>query len=450
MAALATAPGSAAIAVVRISGPDTARVLAATIPEWGEDRLAPRVVHLVRVVHPETSEVLDRGLLTWFPGPASYTGEHVAEFSGHGGALLARRVEEAFLAAGARAAEPGEFTRRAYLNGKLDLVQAEAVDDLIRGRSPRLQREALRQLDRHLSRRLAELRSEVVDLEALLAHHIDFPDEDEPPVSAEVVARRARSLADRLERLGATAPEGERLRTGALVVLAGRPNAGKSSLYNALVGEERALVTAVAGTTRDALEVEVSMDGYPVRLVDTAGIRDEGGEVERLGIEVARRFVGGADLVLHCVPVGSEVPVDEADWLEGLGVPVLRVGTMSDLADDAGAGPEAGDEEPALRVSAVSGEGLDRLRVQVARRCFAGLGSAPADAPVLTRARQARAVARAAVEVRAFAAALDEGVPAEFAAAHLRSAETALEEVVGLVEVDDVLDRVFRTFCVGK
>lgn len=433
--------------MVRISGPDTAQVLGSTVPEWREGGLEARRVHLVRVVEPDTGEVLDRGLLTWFPAPASYTGEDVAEFSGHGGALLARRVEAAFLAGGARAAEPGEFTRRAYLNGKLDLVQAEAVDDLVRGSSPRLQQVALRQLDRHLSQRLAELRSEVIELEALLAHHIDFPDEDEPPVAVEVVSNRARSLADRLDRMGATGPEGERLRTGALVVLAGRPNAGKSSLYNALIGEERALVTAIAGTTRDALEVDVSMDGYPVRLVDTAGIREHGGEVEQLGIEVARRFVGSADLVLHCVPVGSQPLAEDRRWLESLSAPVLRVNTKGDLVAPGAGPPNAPDR---VQVSVVTGRGLDTLRRRVAEQCFSGLRNAGDDAPVLTRARQARAVGRAADEVRAFSMALDAGVPAEFAAAHLRTAETALEEVVGLVEVDDVLDRVFRNFCVGK
>lgn len=440
-----TATGEAAIAVVRVSGPATEVVVRRVVPEWGERGMEARRVHLVRVRHPETGEEVDRGLLTWFPAPASYTGEDVAEFSGHGGVLVARRVVEAFRAGGARAAEPGEFTRRAYLNGKMDLVQAEAVDDLIRGSSPRLHREALRQLDRHLSRRLAELRDAIIDVEALLAHHIDFPDEDEPPVAATVVAAKARALAEQLRLLGATAPEGQRLRTGALVVLAGRPNTGKSSLYNALLGEDRALVTTVPGTTRDALETPVSMGGFPVRLVDTAGIREEAGEVEQLGIEVARRFVDHADLVLHCVPAGERAPHDDAAWLRGLDCEVIHVSTMVDRQERSG---ESGAGE--IAVSSVTGVGLGRLRTEVADRCFRGVAARDTESPILTRGRQADAVGRAADEVEEFADALDAGIAAEYAASHLKAAETALEEVVGLVEVDEVLDRVFRTFCVGK
>ncbi len=456
--------------MVRVSGPTTSAVVAKVVPEWRGGALEARKVHRVRVTDPSTGEVLDHGLLTWFPAPHSYTGDDVVEFSGHGGTLLARRVLDAFLAGGARQAEGGEFTQRAYLNGKLDLVQAEAVDDLVRGRSRRLQREAVRQLDRHLSRRIAALREDVIEVEALLAYHIDFPDEDEPPVPIDVVRAAADAVLARLEALAETAPEGERLREGALVVLAGRPNAGKSSLYNALAGEERALVTPIPGTTRDALEIELSMDGYPVRLVDTAGLREEGDQVERMGIEVARRFVGSADLVLHCVPATEAVAADDAAWLTARGPRVLRVRTMADLVADGSSGEdrctdeengapdgtprvgEPGTDAPPdeVRVSVVTGEGLGALRRRVAGLCFAGLHDAPADAPVLTRARQAEAVRRAAAEMRDFSRALGEGVPAEYAAGHLHAAETALEEIVGLVDIDAVLDRVFRSFCVGK
>ncbi len=435
--------------MVRISGPRADDVIRAAVPELDGCLPEPRRATLVRLVDPVSGEVVDRGLLTWFPGPGSYTGEDVAEFSGHGGGLTPRRVLEALRAAGVRMAEPGEFTRRAHLHGKLDLIQAEAVDDLVRGTSPRLHREALRQLDRHLSRRLAGLREGVLQLEAVLAHHIDFPDEDDPPVGAEVIAGKARDLARELRSLAATGPEGERLREGALVVLAGRPNAGKSSLYNAFLGEERALVTDVPGTTRDALEADIVMDGFPVRLVDTAGLREEGDRVEQMGMEVARRFLDHADLVLHCVPQGEEMPDADRAWLAARDVPVLPVLTMADRED--GVQPRRPEEwAGAVRVSVVSGQGLDELRSAVASRCFAHLRARPDDAPVLTRRRQTEAVVRGADEVDAFARALDEGVPAEYASTHLKAAESALEEVVGLVDTDDVLDRVFRSFCVGK
>lgn len=410
--------------------------------------LEPRRVRLAGVADPTSMEAVDRGLVTWFPGPASYTGEDVVEFSGHGGPLTARRVLGAFLAAGARPAEPGEFTRRAYLNGKIDLVQAEAVGDLVEATSPALHREALRHLDRHLSARIDGLREGIVGLEVLLCHHIDFPDEDDPPVEIDEIVRRADGVARDLETLAATAPEGERLREGALVVLAGRPNAGKSSLYNALLGEERALVTEVPGTTRDALEAHVSMGGYPVRLVDTAGLRHSDEVVERLGIEVARRFAEHADLLLHCVPVDEDPDEDERAWLAGLGVPVLTVRTKGDRASGLSEDGEA--EGEGVTLSVVTGRGLDRLGRAVAERVFGRLSAQIEDAPVLTRRRQGEAVARGAAEVRAFAAALRGGVPAEYASTHLKAAESALEEVVGLVGSEEVLDRLFRTFCIGK
>jgi tRNA modification GTPase len=466
--AQATPAGRGAIAVVRLSGPGARAVAEAVAPDVPADP-APRRVYLATFVDPNSGEPIDRGLVTWFQQPASYTGEDLVEFSGHGGGYTVRRLVEACRAAGARLAEPGEFTRRAYLNGKLDLVQAEAVADLVDGTSPRLHRVALRQLDRHLSERVSGLRERVVGIEALLAHHIDFPEEDDPPVGVDRIEADARELRSALEGLARTAPEGERLREGALVVLAGRPNSGKSSLYNALLGEERALVTNVAGTTRDALEANIAVDGYPVRLVDTAGLRSAEGIVERLGIEVARRFLEHADLVLYCAPAATAIADEEESWIAGLRAPVLRVATMSDVGTvgvdktagygattrEAATDPEIGrdadlDEPAAVRVSVVTGEGLVELRRRVAEAVFGTLEAAPDDAPILTRRRQAEAVGRAAAEVGAFEAALREGVPAEYAGAHLKSAASALEELVGLVETDEILDRLFREFCIGK
>ncbi|MBT8403258.1 MAG: tRNA uridine-5-carboxymethylaminomethyl(34) synthesis GTPase MnmE [Gemmatimonadetes bacterium] len=442
--AQATPAGRGAIAVVRVSGPEAGRVASGVVPGLSDDP-EPRRVHLVTVGDPVTGEPIDRGLLTWFPGAASYTGEDLFEFSGHGGGFTVRRVIEACRAVGARLARPGEFTRRAYLNGKLDLVQAEAIADLIDGTSPRLHREALRQLDRHLSRRVSELREGLVQVEALLAHHIDFPEEDDPPVGVDRIEQAARGLRSALEALARTAPEGERLREGALVVLAGRPNTGKSSLYNALVGEERALVTEIAGTTRDALEADIAVEGYPVRLVDTAGLRSTDGVVERLGIEVARRFLEHADLVLYCNPEGTRLNVEERAWIDDLRAPVLRVATMADAGDVL-----RESDDGAVSVSVVTGEGLGVLKRAVADVIFGTLEATPDDAPVLTRRRQADAVLRAAGEIGAFEVALREGVPAEYAGAHLKSAASALEEVVGLVDTEDVLDRLFAQFCIGK
>jgi tRNA modification GTPase len=449
IAAVATPPGRGAVALVRVSGPAALGVLLRLAPALREAPPA-RVQRLVRLVHPETGETLDRGLAAYFPAPASYTGEDTVELATHGGLLTPQLVLAAALAAGARPAEPGEFTRRAYLNGRLDLLQAEAVADLIDGRSRALHRAAVHQMERGLSRRVEQLREALVGAQALLVYGIDFPEEDEPPVPPERVRAAAEEVLRRIDGLLATAPEGELLREGALTVLAGRPNSGKSSLFNALLGTERAIVTDVPGTTRDALEAVVSLDGYPFRLVDTAGLRETADRVEEIGIEVARRYLAAARLVLFCVEAGRPLEPDEEAFLRdpGPGAAVL-VRTKADRAP--AADPEPGFRGlPTVRVAAPSGEGLPGLRDLLLRRAFGGILGEPGEAPLVTRERQARALRRARGEVGSFLEAWEGGIPPEFAATHLQAAAGALEDLLGVIGTEDVLDRVFSQFCVGK
>jgi tRNA modification GTPase len=447
IAAIATPQGRGAVAVLRVSGPRALDVLRTIAPALGE--AVPRVQQLVALRHPETGELLDRGLVTYFAAPASYTGEDTVEIATHGGVLTPQLVLDALLAAGARAAEPGEFTRRAYLNGKLDLLQAEAVADLIDGRSRALHRAAVHQMERGLSRRIGELRDAIIGAEALIAYSIDFPEEDEPPVPPARIRASAGDVIGRIDALLATAPEGELLREGALTVLAGRPNSGKSSLFNALLGTERAIVTDVPGTTRDALESSVSIDGYPFRLVDTAGLRETVDTVEGMGIEVARRYLAAADLVLFCVEPGREMEADEAAFVADVDpTHLVIVRTKSDRRG--GAPVDPWDAAPAVSVSALTGDGLRELRQALLARAFGGILGEPGEAPLVTRERHARALRTARDEVRDFLAALDDEVPMEFAATHLRAGAGALEDLVGAVSVDDVLDRVFGSFCVGK
>ena len=286
IAAIATAPGRGALATVRVSGADAHGIARRVLTPWPE---AERVATLARCRHPRTGERLDQAVVTVYAAPRSFTGEPMVELSTHGGHLVPATVLAALLAAGARQALPGEFTRRAVLNGKLDLLQAEAVADLVDARSHAMQRAAIEQLDGGLSRRILALRDALLDLEALIAYDIDFPEEDEGPVSRERVARAIADARAAIEALLATAPAGELVRDGALVVIAGEPNAGKSSLFNALLGESRAIVTELPGTTLDALEAVVDTGRWPLRLVDTAGLREAGDIVERLGIEVSER-----------------------------------------------------------------------------------------------------------------------------------------------------------------
>ncbi|HEX6924012.1 MAG TPA: tRNA uridine-5-carboxymethylaminomethyl(34) synthesis GTPase MnmE [Longimicrobiaceae bacterium] len=450
IAAIATPPGRGAVALVRVSGPAAAALLLRICPTLKGELPRPREPRLLAVVHPERGERLDHALVTYFPGPASYTGEDTVELSTHGGMLTPQLVLDALLAAGARQAERGEFTRRALFNGKLDLLQAEAIGDLIDGHSPALHRVAVHQMERGLSRRVEELRREVIRLEGMVAYSIDFPEEDEPPVPPEQIDTAAVAVMERLEALVRTVPHGELLRSGAMLVLAGRPNSGKSSLFNALLGLERAIVTEIPGTTRDALEAELTLEGYPFRLVDTAGLRPAADRVEAIGIEVARRYLEAAQLVLFCVPAGREIDSEEQGFLASMPEERrLLVRTMSDLL-----GREAedgnGESSGSVAVSVITGEGLDALRREVVTRVFAGLQELDGEVPLVTRERHARALRGALEELSAFRKAMRDGVPMELAATHLGTAALRLEELIGVVTPDDVLAEVFGSFCVGK
>ena len=436
--ALATPPGRSAVALIRLSGRGAFDVAARALRPFQPD--PPRTVHRVQVVHPATGAPVDDALAACFRAPRSYTGEDLVELSTHGGLLVPAGAVAALVAAGARPARPGEFTRRAVLNGKLDLLQAEATGDLIDAGSPAQARRALHQLDRGLSTRLGELRTELLELEALIAYEIDFPEEDEGPVAPERVERAWRAARDRIARLLDTAPEGERLREGALLVIAGRPNAGKSSLFNALLGTERAIVTEVPGTTRDAVEAHAVLEGFPFRLVDTAGLRESDDRVERLGIEVSRKYLAAADLVLFCRDAGCEMRDTESQgFLASCRAPVVEVMTKIDLTDRLTGG-----------VSVVTGQGLAELRRKLAEVAFGRLVALGDVEPVVTRARHRGALERALAEVEAFHSARGSGVDAAAAATHLRVAVGALDDLIGVVTPDDVLDRVFATFCVGK
>ena len=449
IAAVSTAPGLGAIAVVRVSGPEATSVALRLLP--GLERMPdPRYATLAEIRDPDDGSVIDRAIVTYFAAPESYTGEDVVEFSCHGGWLVPPLALDACLRAGAREAEPGEFTSRAYLRGKLDLVQAEAVSDLIEARSRALHLAALGQLEQGLSGRISGLREGLVRLEALLAHHIDFPEEDDAPVPLDEIFSEATDLAQRIDRLLATAPEGELLREGALAVLAGRPNAGKSSLYNALLGQERAIVTEEPGTTRDALEAFVQVGGFPFRLVDTAGLRETDRQVERLGIDVAKRYLRDADVVLLCVPADEEISDSDRRFLEQLEAPVLMLRTKSDLQNDSPERRSPAHVAAVIDVSVQSGDGLDELRGALPELAYSALLHVGAEVPVITRRRHALALATARAEVELFRDALEAGLPPEVASTHLRPAETALEEVLGVISVEDVLDVVFREFCVGK
>jgi len=403
-----------------------------------------RTARLAEAVHPIEGERLDRVLYLTYQGPASYTGEDVVEVSTHGGLLVPAEVLAALTVAGARLAAPGEFTRRALQNGKVDLLQAEAIADLVDATAPQQRRAALGQLDRGLSRRIGQLRDQVLELDALIAYDIDFPEEDDGPIPPQQIEQAVSDVEQTLEHLIGSAAEGMRLRDGALAVIAGRPNVGKSSLFNALLGADRAIVTDVPGTTRDAIEAAATCEGFPFRLIDTAGLRQSDDIVERLGVEVSQRYLGAADIVIFCAEAGRALSLEEKRFLQTVAAPVVIVRTKADVG---GSGPvESGQVE----VSATLGDGLGLLRTRLAELAFTGLAGQGDTEVVVTRERHRVALRGALTELREFARARRQGLDAAVAGTHLRAAITALEVIVGVVSTDDVLDRIFRTFCVGK
>lgn len=457
--ACATAPGRSALALIRLSGAQAMTIARAL----GVSALIDRRATRVRLHHPETGEPLDDALVTWFASPRSFTGEDLVEISTHGGAVVPAQVVAACVAAGARPADPGEFTWRAVRHGRLDLLQAEAVGDLIDARTVAAQQQALHALDGGLSRRLLALREAVIDLEALLAYDVDFPGEDDGPIAPERIRSATDGLLTALRGLLATAPRASARRDGVLVVIAGPPNAGKSSLFNALLGESRAIVTPTPGTTRDAIEALLDRTPWPLRLVDTAGVRETPDAIEQLGIEVSQRYLAQAMLVLACGATDEAL----AQTLAGIALHttgrILPVRTKCDLS------PAPHDAEhvvsaavarateptgfpPPVAVSAETGDGLATLLqaidAAVEQTLHGDAVHSAADA-VITRERHRVGVQRALDEVEAFQDACDT-LPAPIAASHLLTARDALSELIGTVDTDEILGRVFSSFCIGK
>lgn len=456
IAALSTPAGRGAIAIVRISGGDAHQLAQRLIRPW--PREARRVT--LCTIHDETDDsVIDKALVTRFDPPHSFTGEGMVEIACHGGAAVSAAILESLSRLGARSAESGEFTQRAVLNGKLDLLQAEAIGDLVDARTHALRRAAVQQLTGSLTRVVSDLRERMLHVEALLAYDIDFPEEDDGPISHHTIARAVAEARTALERLLTTVPLGEIARDGALVVIAGAPNAGKSSLFNALLGETRSIVTEIAGTTRDAIEARVESERWPLRLVDTAGLRDTNDVVERLGIEVSERHARNAHLILACAE-SPEALGAVVTHLERLGTaPRIGVLTKCDLRPDRSSDEarRARDHdamdgvEAIVRVSAETREGLDRLLSELQVVLERYVGDANPENPIVTRARHRQALELAAAELDAFTRMWESGAaPAAVCAVHIRTATHHLDELIGAVDIEDVLARVFASFCVGK
>ncbi|MYB17259.1 MAG: tRNA uridine-5-carboxymethylaminomethyl(34) synthesis GTPase MnmE [Chloroflexi bacterium] len=453
IAALATAPGPGAIAVVRASGPDAvAAALKVFSPRPGE-RVAHRHVTLGSLTDPRDGIAFDEALLTFFRGPSSYTRQDLVEISCHGGSVAAATCLAALLREGCRLAEPGEFTLRAFLSGRIDLARAEAVADMVAAPNDLSLKSARAQLGGSLSESVRAIRERLIGLRAQLEAEIDFAEDDVPPMPRDQIGAVLESAQIRVAAALKGSETGQLLRTGVRITLVGAPNAGKSSTMNLLLGRDRAIVTEEAGTTRDVLEESLSVDGLTVVLSDTAGIRSGAGRIESEGIVRTERALGEADLALHLVD-GSR-PLAEADYqtaalIARVGLPAIVLLNKSDL------GTVVGDAElerigiaRQVPFSALRGDGVDRLQEELSDLLETG-GLRATDLPQTTNRRHIRGLRQAETELAGSERALRDGLPADFICIGLAGAISELGLITGEDATEDLLSAIFTKFCIGK
>jgi tRNA modification GTPase len=452
IAAIATPPGEGSVAIVRVSGVDAENIAAKIFQraQGKSGRLESHRLYHGKICDQKTARVLDEVLLTIMRKPRSYTGENVVEIYCHGGAFVVQRLLELVLTEGARQAEPGEFTKRAFLNGRMDLTQAEAVLDLVRARTEKSAGLALNQASGVLSHWVDELREELLDILVQVETAIDFPEEEIELLRCRELSEKVFGLIDKISRISVTYDWFKLFREGAKVCICGCPNVGKSSLLNALLGEDRVIVTPVAGTTRDVIEESINLNGLAVVLWDTAGIRDTDDQIERMGVDLARGYMEKSDAAIIVLDGSAPLTVDDQQLLDSARRrKILVVINKSDLPQSL-----AEQELPPFicstkvsRVSAKTGEGISSLK-QSLRELM--VGSEINSSVVITNLRHRSALQRSEAALKRAVESLRDGYASEFVAVDLNDAREALEEITGLINNEDILDRIFSSFCIGK
>ncbi len=444
IAAVSTPPGRGGIGIVRVSGPATAAIAEALIGRLP----SPRSAHYC-AFRDDADSVIDRGVALYFPAPASFTGEDVLELQGHGGPVVMDMLLAATLARGARPARPGEFSERAFLNGRMDLSQAEAVADLIDSGSRAAARSAMRSLDGAFSQRVQALTAALTEVRALIEACIDFPEEEVDFLSDPQLEQRLNSLRSQLAEIRASAGRGVLLKEGVRVVLAGQPNVGKSSLMNLLAGRDSAIVTDIPGTTRDIIREHIQLDGLPLHVIDTAGIRAPSDVVEERGVERAWDAIESADALVLVIDDRAGVADADREILARTPAGVSRI-VVNNKIDLSGTDPGLvhTDEEVHVRLSATTGAGIEALE-SCLKECV-GYELGEAEGAFMARRRHLDALERTQTAVEAAHAVLRTQRAGELAAEELRQAQQALGEITGAVTSDDILGEIFSRFCIGK
>jgi len=457
IAALATPLGEGGIAIVRMSGNDSEKIITKIFKPRNKKltELKSHVQYLGNIINPESNQVVDEVLVSIMRAPRSFTAEDVVEIYTHGGVVVARKVLELLISLGARIAEPGEFTKRAFLNGRIDLSQAESVIDVIRAKTDKGLGLALKQLQGELSNKITELRSVLLEILAHIEAEIDFPDEDIEMLSIDDIREKLKSVHEEVKNLIAESDRGKIYREGINVVIIGRPNVGKSSLLNALLREKRAIVTDIPGTTRDIIEEYINIGGIPVKIVDTAGIRDTLDEVEKIGVEKSKQSLQEADLILFVLDASEGITEDDQQLLTYLNemakqtLIIINKVDLDNVKIDKNDVEKISNVDKVLEISAKERTGLDLLEKTVEEMVFQGEVNAQENI-IVTRARHRQAFIEVLKSIEEALHTLDSGMTGEFLSIDVKSAWENLGKITGETVEEDVLDKIFSEFCIGK
>ena len=450
IAAIVTAPGMGSVGIIRLSGETSVAVADKLYHGNGTlQEAASHTIHYGKVIEPKSGKMIDEALFLIMRAPKSFTGEDVVEIQCHGGTVVLEKILQTVLTNGARLAQAGEFSKRAFLNGKRDLAQAEAIMDIVSAKTSCGLDVAMSQLSGGLSAEIQAVRAALLELIAFIQADIDYPDDDIERLTLEKQLTRIEALHQQLARILATAGQGKLVKDGIRTVIAGKPNVGKSSLLNAFLGEKRAIVTDIPGTTRDVIEEYIDIAGIPLRLVDTAGIRTTDNVVEQLGVEMARKFLQSADLVLYVFEPEQGLTAEDGAILAEVGeMPIIFVQNKRDLDDKTIVNPLI-ENHPLVKISAVSGQGLDELEKCIVQ-LFLG-GAVSTDNHILvTNARHQSLLSQSLAHLENFQTGAANGLTGDFLVIDLQSAWEKLGMITGETLEDDLLDKIFSQFCLGK